>query len=141
MVVGAGKYNRHRKCRFRKSPCGGTNAENQSRKVQENPREHSVVANHEDIPTGDRSGIYPLPKPRPVSGDVALDLKEEMNSLLLIQERFCKHQSLIKLFHACVHDCAVEAAKIAMLSSETEEDRSVHYKYIWKRIGSPLRLQ
>ena len=27
-----------------KSPCEGTNAENQSLKVQENPREHSVVA-------------------------------------------------------------------------------------------------
>ena len=38
-----------------KSPCGGTNAENQSLKVQGNLREHSVVANQEDIPTGERS--------------------------------------------------------------------------------------
>jgi len=34
-----------------KSPCGGTNDEHQSLKVQENLRELSVVANQEDIPT------------------------------------------------------------------------------------------
>ena len=44
-----------------KSPCEGTNAENQSLKVQENPREHPVVANQEDIPTGDRAGIWRKP--------------------------------------------------------------------------------
>ena len=42
---------------FGKSSCGGTNAENQSLQAQENPREHSVVANQEDIPTGERSPI------------------------------------------------------------------------------------
>jgi hypothetical protein len=39
-----------------KSPCGGTNDEHQSLKVQGNLREHSVVANQEDIPTGERAG-------------------------------------------------------------------------------------
>ena len=72
-----------------KSPCEGTYAENQSLKVQENLREHSVVANQEDIPTGERGGIYPLPKPRPVPGDVALDPKGEMNLMLRIQEKIC----------------------------------------------------
>ena len=67
-----------------KSPCGGTNAENQSLKAQENPREHSVVANQEDIPTGDRAGIHPLPN--------ALDLEAEMNSII---EMYHKHQSYI----------------------------------------------
>ena len=62
-----------------KSPCGGTNDENQSLKVQENPREHSVVANQEVIPIYSdrrtprlRSGIYPLPMPRHVPAGVAL---------------------------------------------------------------------
>ena len=44
-----------------KSPCEGTYAENQSLKVQENPRENPVVANQEDIPTGDRKGIWRKP--------------------------------------------------------------------------------
>ena len=45
-----------------KSPCGGTNDdEHQSLKVQENPRENPVVANQEDIPTGDRAGIWRKP--------------------------------------------------------------------------------
>ena len=69
-----------------KSPCGGTNDEHQSLKVQENLREHSVVANQEDIPTGDCAGIYPLPN--------ALDPLAEINS---ITEMFLKHQSLESL--------------------------------------------
>ena len=90
-----------------KSPCEGTNAENQSLNVQENPREHSVVANQEDIPTGERAGIHLLPRPvlslRALRlacsffAGVALDLKER-NSMLIIQERFCKHQSLSTLY-------------------------------------------
>ena len=43
------------------SPCGGTDdtctCKHQSLKVQENPRGHSVVANQEDIPTGERPGV------------------------------------------------------------------------------------
>ena len=44
------------------SPCGGTNDEHQSLKEQESRCEHSEVANQEDTPTGERSGIYPLPR-------------------------------------------------------------------------------
>ena len=40
-----------------KSPGGGTNGENQSIKGQGNLREHPV-ANQEDIPTGELSGLY-----------------------------------------------------------------------------------
>ena len=99
---------------FGKSSCGGTNAENQSLKVQENPREHSVVDNQEDIPTGDRAGIHPLPN--------ALDPQAEMYSVI---EMFSKHQSLCTLYE-CAHDCAVEAVKLSQVSPETEEDLSVH---------------
>ena len=40
-----------------KSPCGGANDEHQSLKEQGNLRKHPVVANQEDTPTGERSGI------------------------------------------------------------------------------------
>ena len=43
------------------SPRGGTNVDDQSLKVQENLREHSLVDNQEDIPTGNCAGIHPLP--------------------------------------------------------------------------------
>ena len=58
-------------------------AENQSLKVQGNLREPSVVANQEDIPTGDYAGIHPLPN--------ALDPQAEMNS---ITEMVSKHHPL-----------------------------------------------
>ena len=79
--------------------------------MQENPREHSVVDNQEDIPTGDRAGIHPLPN--------ALDPQAEMYS---IRELY----SLSTLYYKCAHDCAVEAVKLSQVSPETEEDLSVH---------------
>ena len=88
-----------------KSPCERTNAENQSLKVQENPREHSVVANQEDIPTEDRAGIYPFPRPRPVPAGVALGPKERKSThkihappIHTWEERMRNHLSLQTLF-------------------------------------------
>ena len=61
-----------------KSPCGGTNADNQSMKGQAlgNLRKHSVVVNQEAIPTGERPGIYSLPRPCPVPLSAAPGHKE-----------------------------------------------------------------
>ena len=106
---------------FGKSSCGGTNAENQSLKVQENPREHSVVDNQEDIPTGDLAGIHPLPN--------ALDPQAEMISTI---EMYHKHLPLESLYYKCAHDCAVEAVKLSQVSPETEEDLSVHLETYMK---------
>ena len=59
-----------------KPPRSGTNDDHQSLNVQGNLREHSVVANQEVVPTEERSGIYPLPRPRSVPAGVALGPKE-----------------------------------------------------------------
>ena len=98
-----------------KSPCGGNDDEHQSLKVQESPCEHSVVANQEEIPTGERSGTYPLPSPCFVPASVAPDLKER-NLMLLTYERICKQESLSTLYYECV----VDAEEIAKLFPDTE---------------------
>ena len=77
-----------------KSPCGGTNDEHQSLKVQESLCEHSVVANQEDIPTGERAGIHLLPH--------ALDPEAVMSSLI---EMHHKHQSLATQYYECALEC------------------------------------
>ena len=107
-----------------KSPCEGTDAENQSLKVQGNLREHSVVAHQEDIPTGDCAGIHPLPN--------APDPLAVMNSTI---EMFSKHISLESLYYKCAHDCAVEAVKLSQVSPETEEDFSVHMETYRKSVA------
>ena len=107
-----------------KSPCEGTYAENQSLKVQGNLREHSVVAHQEDIPTGDCAGIHPLPN--------APDPLAVMNS---ITEMFLKHQTLGTLYFECARECAVDAAEIAMVFPDTEEDRTVHMELLRKSVA------
>ena len=90
--------------------------------MQGNLREHSVVANQEDIPTGERAGIHLLPH--------AFDPQAVMSSLI---EMHHKHQSLQSLY-SCAHYCAVEAG-ISQVSPETEEDRSVHMETYRKSVA------
>ena len=120
-----------------KSPCGGTNDEHQSLKEQGNLREHSGVANQEDTPTGERSGIDLLPRPVlslralrlacSFPAGVALDLKER-NSRSLIHERLCNQMSLETIYYEC-------ALKLSQFSPETEEDRTVHMEIHRKSVA------
>ena len=97
--------------------------------MQENPREHSVVDTQEDLPTGDRAGIHPLPNaldPLAVAAAV-------MNS---ITEMFLKHQSLESLY-SCALYCAVEA-RIPSQVSPAEEDRSVRMETYRKSVATAV---
>ena len=112
-----------------KSPCGGTNDEHQSLKEQGNLRKHSAVANQEDTPTEEGSGIDPLRALRlacSFPAGVAPDLKER-NSRSLIYKRLCNHMSLETLYYEC-------ALKLSQFSP-AEEDRTVHMEIHRKSVA------
>ena len=116
-------------------------------KGQGNLRKHSVVANQEVIPTGERSGIYPLPRPCHVPLSAAPGHKESHSTNTILEpprptceEMFCNLKSCTLLYHKAVEKFAKKRVECHLEKSITEEGCIENMEICWESVRSQLRL-